>query len=183
MRPSEVAAQYIGQTEEWKKISGYKNYWVSSTGRVYTSDYNHTGKPRLIKAFVNHMGYVACNLMQDGIRKRKLVHRLVALAFIPNAKNLPTVNHKDGNKENNHIHNLEWMTPEDNLKHAHKTGLIKQACGEAHYKTKIPTKDVLDIKYMLSKGIQGRLIAKSYNIDERTVSAIKTGRTRKHENI
>lgn len=168
--------------ENWKKIEGYKNYYVSSHGKVKTTDYNHTGQEKTLSVFKNSYGYIACNLMQDGVRKRKLVHRLVAKAFHPLSERLgDTVNHKDGNKENNFYQNLEWCSIQDNLNHAMVNGLRGYASGETHYKAKIPSETIVSIKLMLSKNMKGRDIASAHGVGEKFVSAIKRGITRKHE--
>lgn len=169
--------------EKWKIIKGYSNYQVSNIGNVRTIDYNHTGKMKNLKIFKNIYGYPACNLMQNGVRQRKLIHRLVAEAFIPNLLNKKTVNHKDGNKKNNVINNLEWMTVSENLKHSHANGLVNYSKGENHYMAKLSTKNILIIKQLLKNNIKGRDIANLFNVDEKLISSIKTGHSRKYENL
>lgn len=78
-----------------------------------------------IKPHKEISGYMSVTLMINGSRKRIYVHRLVAMVYLDNAKKLPSINHKDGNKSNNNIDNLEWTNQSDNLKHAVKTGLLK----------------------------------------------------------
>jgi hypothetical protein len=167
--------------EAWKEIQSFKGYWVSRDGRVKTTDYNHTGKESLIKIFKNVNGYMACNLMRNGIRKRALVHRLVASAFIPNEHNLATVNHKNGSKTDNCVENLEWMTSSDNLKHAHRNGMIKQAHGETHYKAKLSSSDVFHIRELIQSGMGNTEIAKQFGVVHQTISHIRHNKHRKHE--
>lgn len=103
--------------------NGYENiYEVSSYGRIKSIKFS---KIKYIKPKQNHGGYLEVLLYnKDGKRKTARVHRLVAEAFVPNPKNLPEVNHIDGDKTNNYINNLEWTSRSRNQKHAYKTGLM-----------------------------------------------------------
>ena len=98
--------------EIWKDIEGFEGrYQVSTWGNV-------RGVQGILKPYRNEKGYLKVSLAKNGKYYKKRVNRLVALAFIPNPYELPQVNHKDGNKENNSITNLEWTTDEINRKHA-----------------------------------------------------------------
>ncbi len=94
--------------EIYKTIDGY-DYEVSNTGQIRSVK---TG--RILKPEINRYGYYQVCLSKNGIQKMFTVHRLVALAFIPNPKNLPDINHKDECKTNNRLDNLEWCTREYN---------------------------------------------------------------------
>lgn len=94
----------------WKKIDGYERYSISDTGRVRNDE---TG--RILTATENHRGYL--EVMLSPGRKHKRVNRLVAEAFIRNPENKPQVNHKDGDKRNNEVNNLEWATESENERH------------------------------------------------------------------
>jgi hypothetical protein len=83
-----------------------------------------TGQPIILKGG-NQSGYRTYSLRKDGVQSQLLGHRLIAETFIPNPENKPQVNHKDGNKSNNAISNLEWVTKSENSKHAYATGLTK----------------------------------------------------------
>lgn len=195
MTPSEIAKKYLvslvltilflsSVMEKWKQIEGYRSYYVSESGKVRTKDYNHTGKGKLLVTFKNCYGYMAVNLMQDGKRSRHLVHRLVAMAFKKSTWfPMATVNHMDLNKENNHYSNLEWVTVQENLKHGHRNGAIIYAKGEDHYKAILSKMEVQEVKYLLNMGERGREVASKFNVSEKYISAIKTGRSRKHESI
>jgi len=99
--------------EIWRDIEGCEGrYQISSWGRVRNSK---TGD--ILTPYKNEKGYLKVSLMIGGKCKKFRVNRLVAFAFIPNPYNLPQVNHKDGNKENNSYTNLEWTTNEINAKH------------------------------------------------------------------
>ena len=96
--------------EEWRIIDEVPNYEVSNLGRIKTIK---TGRIR--KASITNIGYAQIGLHKDGKTVFRLVHRLVAKAFIPNPNNLPEVNHKDFNKLNNTIENLEWVDHRANM--------------------------------------------------------------------
>lgn len=93
--------------EEWRPIEGYPNYEVSNMGRVKSLNYNHTKKEKLLKQGITNRGYYRIQIYNNQIVKCS-VHRLVATAFIPNPDNLPCVNHRDENPQNNSVENLEW---------------------------------------------------------------------------
>ena len=101
--------------EEWRDIVGYERlYQVSNTGKVKSLNYKKTGKEKILKLQTDKNGYLFVGITKNGKRKYKKTHRLVAEAFLDNPNNLPQVNHKDENKENNCITNLEWCTNEYN---------------------------------------------------------------------
>lgn len=114
--------------EVWKDIAGYEGlYQVSNYGNVRSVDrYTKTSnsvrfyKGRLMKQEQNRNGYMQVSLCKNGNYKCFLVHRLVAKAYISNPKKLPEVNHKDENKENNNVCNLEWVTRIENEMHGTK---------------------------------------------------------------
>ena len=94
----------MGNNEIWMDIKGYEGkYKVSNQGRVYSIRSN-----KYLAIGNNRKGYLYVRLWKDNIEKKEYIHRLVARHFIPNPNNLPQVNHKDENKENNRVENLEW---------------------------------------------------------------------------
>lgn len=109
--------------ELWKPIEGTNGkYEVSNTGKVRSLNYGRLGITKELKSWDNG-GYERVNLTIAKKQSKKLVHRLVAEAFIPNPENKSEVNHIDGDKHNNHVDNLEWTTHDENIYHADKTGL------------------------------------------------------------
>lgn len=111
--------------KEFEQIKGFTGYYISKDGTVVSTRVDRDGR-LMIPAKHWRNGYWGLGIRTaDGKRVNKLVHRLVAEAFIPNIKNLPQVNHIDGNKDNNSVDNLEWCTHTENQRHAWKLGLKK----------------------------------------------------------
>ena len=104
--------------ETWKTVEKYPNYLVSTDGRIKKKS---TG--RILVTTPDSRGYPAVTIIDNDGQHTKCIHRLVAETFVPNPEGKLTVNHKDGNKRNNHISNLEWNTLSENLKHAYQVGL------------------------------------------------------------
>ena len=108
------------EEEIWKDIEEFPSYQASDLGRIRNKNRNN-----ILSPIKDKDGYLKVHLNND--RTIRFVHRLVAITFIPNPENKPQVNHKDGNKENNSVWNLEWCTSKENNMHALNTGLRKQS--------------------------------------------------------
>lgn len=122
--------------EIWKDIKGYEGYYqVSNLGNIKSLDIitiqlhhwsqqyvKHKYKGRVLKGSKNSKGYRIITLHKGNETEKKLVHRLVAEAFIPNPNNYFYINHKDNNPSNNKINNLEWCTQSYNIKYAYDNG-------------------------------------------------------------
>ena len=106
--------------EFWTPVTeeGFEHYYISSKGRYYNSR-----SQLIIKNTLSDL-YYQVGLYNKKNKTSAYIHRLVAIAFIPNPENKPCVNHIDGNKLNNSVHNLEWCTKSENTKHAWETGLM-----------------------------------------------------------
>lgn len=123
------------QEEVWMPVVGYEKYYkVSNTGKVKRFNYDsygvntkHKSKDYCLKPLDNGCGYLRIKFSVKNKAKRIMLHRIIAEAFIPNPQKKKTVNHKDGNKYNNSIDNLEWLTQAENNQHAWDTGLKRKA--------------------------------------------------------
>jgi hypothetical protein len=106
--------------EQWKTIEGYSKYKISSDGRIWSNSWNQ------LMGDSTSGGYKVISLYNDdGVRHTVKIHRLVALAFIPNPDDKPEINHINGVKSDNRIENLEWVNRSENQQHARKNGLNK----------------------------------------------------------
>lgn len=116
------------------QIETAHKYYVSHDGQVYSQQAQRCLTPSTPKMATGKPGYPQLWLTyNDGAQRWQKVHRLVALAFIPNPENKSDVNHKDGNKQNPHVDNLEWMTRRENIMHGRATGLITSKSGKDHH--------------------------------------------------
>ena len=109
--------------EVWKEIPGYEGrYFASNLGRIKSRNNQH--KDDYVLSLIKLPdGYLKVNIIENGRHVQHYVHKLVASAFIENPCNKPQINHIDGNKKNNCIENLEWVTAKENVAHAIRTGL------------------------------------------------------------
>lgn len=149
------------------KKTNIDHYYATEDGLIY-SDKTGTIKPMSIQT--RRDGY-----QQTRVNGTSLVHRLVASAFLGDVTNL-TVNHKDGNRSNNHVNNLEIVTMQENVIHAFKTGLSKK--GEAHGKAKYSDEK---IKAALSTIFEGKSVtaaSKEHGISRPYLNNVKNGRYR-----
>ncbi|WP_200411333.1 NUMOD4 domain-containing protein [Virgibacillus salexigens] len=166
------------RNEIWKQIDGYAGYEVSNLGRVRSLDREIFGgnkrRGKLLKPAKSKQGYLYVSLYRNRESKKMRVHRLVAFMFIPNTENKYEVNHINGNKLNNKVNNLEWVTREENNKHAYVTNL-NSCIGEGHHQAKLTVKQVVDIHERLMRGERGVTLAREYGVKKRTISDIKLG--------
>ena len=159
--------------EVFKSIEGYNNlYQVSDLGNVK----NNKGK--LLRFSRDKKGYSHVCLFMNGKRTYFLVHRLVAIVFVPNPENKSQVNHKDGDKAFNFKINLEWVTPKENSRHAYDELQCRRLRGEEINTSKLTETDVINIR--LDSSTPAIELAKLYNVSEQTIHSVLTKKTWKH---
>lgn len=160
------------EVEIWKPIVGYESYRVSSLGRVQS----YTGKilkPQPITSKYSDTKYLHVALKRPGLarsgRHSRSLHRIVAEVFLGPSE--LTVNHKDGNKQNCTLDNLEYMTQQENYHHAVKAGLLNP-CGPS----KITTEDLVVMREMLLAGYLRQEIADRFNLSYSHTANVLSGR-------
>lgn len=158
--------------EIFKDVIGYEGkYFVSNLGNIKSSPKTHRRKEIILKTMPLKGGYLTVDLCKDKLVTKTLVHRIVANAFIPNPENKPQVNHINGNKQDNRVENLEWVTHSENQLHSIKIG-IRTTKGEKNSQSKLRSEQVLEI---LKDNRLYKFIAADYGISIYTVSDIKRG--------
>jgi hypothetical protein len=150
--------------EIWKNIVGYENYQISNLLNVRNSN-------GLILKISLNSNYYRFGLSKNNKLKYIRLHRLVAIAFIPNPENLPCINHIDGNKLNNNIDNLEWCTYRHNQLHAYRTGLripIENK-GIKNHQAKLTNEDVIFIR---NSDLKIKELCEIYGLKHQAISKI-----------
>lgn len=162
--------------EVFEDLKGYEDsYQISDSGRIFTKRRlvgNQIYYGRELVPQVTRDGYLKITLCKEGICKKFYLHRLVAIQFINNNYNLPQVNHKDGNKLNNSVSNLEWCTKEYNQNHAVRTKLMQR--GQERPSAKLTENQVLEI-YKLKGILRAQDIADQYGVSKNTINCILRG--------
>ena len=153
----------------WVTIKTHENYVITKDGKVKNLI---TG--RVLKHSMSGNGYFTVYVD----RVNCLLHRLLAETFIPNPENKPCINHKDGNKQNNNLDNLEWCDKKENNLHAVKTGLrhYNHRFGEKSSNHKLTQKDVDYIRKYYGKPLKGRQLAKKFGVTDSCISSIINNR-------
>jgi len=131
-----------------KLIPNYDNYYIYDNGDVLNINTH-----KILKGSISENGYKYYRLSKNNKKQMFYAHRLVAQAFLDNKNNLPVVNHKDGNKLNNNVSNLEWTSYSENIAHAHKHNLIKHPSLKEYYKEDLKGeewKKIYDFNYSIS---------------------------------
>lgn len=163
--------------EQWKNIKGFEKYYqVSNLGRVKSLP--RTGKysmpnEKILSLIPQKTGYLQVTLSIEGKKYPFNVHRLVALNFIDNPKNKPQVNHIDGDKKNNNVSNLEWVTHVENSRHCWDNKLQTPLVNMSNPQCKLSEEDVKNIRYLRNVLKEKTTkIAQMYNVTKGTISCI-----------
>lgn len=176
----------FNELEIWKDVGNYSGYYqVSNLGRIKSlgrlDTIGRKLKTKILKPNINKsLGYPMVSFHKDSIASVHLVHRLVAIAFIPNPFNLPEVNHIDGDKTNNSCCNLEWTSKKDNAIHAVKNGL-RSNVGESSPWSKLKEYEVLEIRQLWDKNLLTRKeLSEKYNMSYNAIQGIINKRSWKY---
>lgn len=167
-------------------------YKVNELGQVITENWRNAKKRAILKPATDNKGYLRVGLQVDGKLITQKVHRLIALAFIPNPENKPMVNHIDWDKKNNRVENLEWCTAKENTQHAINNGIfsfqtseksinkiIKK--GELNGVSLLTDKKVLEIRGKFKPKIYTRkMLASEYNVSEACIKDVLSRKSWKH---
>lgn len=173
----------INQEEEWRPIKGFEGkYEISSIGRIKSLPRKGRPKGGILGKHYNTCGYVTCGLAlgKTGHGKTLTVHRLVAIAFIPKPSGNVEVNHKNGIRDDNRVENLEWITHQQNIKHAFDIG-IKSQIGEKCPRSILKNNQVIEIRDKYQYGvITQSMLAREFGVSKSTIKNILSGRQWKH---
>ena len=170
--------------EIWKDIPGFEgSYAVSTRGGLKSLtrvvvDVNGRKvriQERILRTQVCTKGYSQVSLTKAGLTKIFLVHRLVAVAFLPRAINKPDINHKNGDKRDNRLENLEWVSNQENMDHAKAHGLILS--GDRLPQARLTQKQAKRIKHSLKAGVSTRMLANRFGVSLGVIRGIKRGRS------
>lgn len=170
----------MSKTEIWLDIEGFEGvYQVSNLGRIKRIADSRTSKSgKIMKATRSgRTGYYLIGLTKDKKQIRFSVHRLVAAAFLGRCPTGYQCNHRDGNRINNNVSNLEWVTPSENLKHSFRVlgrqPTISPRYGEDHHNTKLKKSDIPNIRKMLKEKVSLREIGRRYGVHWSTIRNIR----------
>lgn len=156
--------------EIWRPIDYCADYHISTFGRIKSFK---NGKIRIMKPFLQG-DYLYIDLCKCGVQKTFLVHVLVAKAFIPNPEGKPEVNHKDGDKFNCRVSNLEWATHSENIKHAFNTGLEEAKRGEDNWQATMTNEQARYVREN-PDGLTGKELAEKFGVTPTVISEIQRG--------
>lgn len=152
-----------------KKIADYPDYSVTDGGRIVSHKH---GKDRTLRPAPDHGGYLHVQLHDHGRHRIAYLHREVIKAFKGRPDGCLDINHLDGNKRNNHIENLEWVTRSENMLHAYRLGLMADKNGEQNGRAKVTSDQVQEIRRMLKEGARQKDIGAKFGLHQSHISRI-----------
>lgn len=159
--------------EIFKNVKGYEGFYkVSNLGKVRSTSYKGT---RILKPSKTKNGYLNVVFCVNQVKVHKLVHRLVAEAFLDNPGNLEQVNHISGNKEDNSVENLEWCTQEYNNYHAYNNHLLNRY--EDRPEAKLTKEKVMQIPELIKQGATTDDLKNLFSVSRRCIDNIFEGKT------
>lgn len=159
--------------EEWRDITGLPGRQISSEGRM-RSNLSSRDKSWRILSNAQRFGYMIYQWYAGAGKNKTIgVHRLVAMAFIPNTENKPHVNHINGVKNDNRAANLEWCTRSENLLHSCR--VLRKNIGQLVHLSKLSNNDVYEIRSLASFGASQKDLALAYRVNQSTISRVLTG--------
>ena len=163
-------------SEKWLPAVGYEGlYEISDFGQARSAiDRKNTFNKKVLKQWTCTNGYQSIRMYKNGKGHPTTIHSLVMAAFIGPRPEGYQINHKDGNKANNHVSNLEYITPLENVRHAHRTGLSSQN-GENNVRNKLTEENVHEIRRLRGKETQKSMAAR-LGVCQATITHIATGR-------
>lgn len=177
----------------WKTIPNYNKYEACKEGFIRTHNWKNTGQTRIMKPAKDNGGYLRTVLIRDDGKYHTVkIHRIIAKTFIDNPERKATVNHKDFNKQNNNVNNLEWMTNKENTQHAidngkfyfmtyeqQQSGAIMR--GELNGHSLLNEKKVKEIREKFKPRIYTRaMLSKEYGVTENCIKDVVNGKSWKH---
>lgn len=176
---------------EFVPIKGAERFLVGANGVVINTSWHHSGQEKIVRPRLSNCGYPIVSIFMGGKVCTLSVHRLVAAHFLPNPANKSQVNHKDGDKTNNHVSNLEWATSSENQMHRYhvlkrhatqeyRDRVSQQTTGEGNPRAILTARDVAEIKKMLTQRAPVKALAARYGVSIHTIYDIRKGKSWAH---
>lgn len=168
--------------EEWRTIDGFPSYAVSNIGNIKrTAPGLGTFPGRMRSLRPGRCGYASVRLTNGARKDTMLVHRIVAVAFVPRGRpDQFEVNHKNGIKTDNRAENLEWCSRSENVAHSEISGLCNHKNGSGHWCATLNEKIVTECRAERAAGVKVSVLAKRYQVGPRAIREAVSGKTWRH---
>ena len=167
-----------------KDVIGYEELFsITEDGQIWSKRSSRFLKLNILNGYLAHVTKIGGREGKNVVLK---AHRLVAKAYVSNPENKPYVNHKDGDKLNNHVDNLEWCTAKENTQHAYATGLAKAASGTEHSSSKLSEEAILFIRNNYKpydKEFGARGLGRRFGVSHSVISNVINNKTLKGINL